>query len=249
MALTIAGMTHLAPRLRPSPPDRRLGQRLDREWSQLRSRPAALRRAAGWAIVEGPLHDLDQVLVAIGYEVAWTPANEAAMRRLVVQAADDELAARVVIQRVLPGLLAVVRRRSGRPDEVLDELIGAAWIAVRTFNPSRRARCVAAALIADADYRAFRLVWRRASSSERPTDVLPDRLDDTEIESPRQLLASLFAQAVAAGVPAADLDLMRRIVDETPTEELARSLNVTARTVRNRRDRITGRLREVALAA
>ncbi len=79
--------------------------------------------------------------------------------------------------------------------------------------------------------------------------MVPDRLDDTEIDSPRQLLASLFAEAVAAGVPAADLDLMRRIVDETPTEELARSLNVTARTVRNRRDRITGRLREVAAAA
>ena len=223
MALTIAGMTHLAPRLRPSPPDRRLGQRLDREWSQLRSRPAALRHAAGWAIVEGPLHDLDQVLVAVGYEVAWTPANEAAMRRLVVQAADDELAARVVIQRVLPGLLAVVRRRSGRPDEVLDELIGAAWIAVRTFNPARRPRCIAAALIADADYRAFRLVWRRASSSERPTDV-PRR---TARRHRDRVAASAPGVAVRAGdggrCAAADLDLMRRIVDETPTEELARS--------------------------
>ena len=146
----------------------RLGSRLDREWSQLRSRPALLRHAAGWAIVEGPLHDLDQILAAVGYQVAWTARNEAAMRELVLRAADDELAARIAIQRILPGLLAVVRRRGAADEDGLDELIGAAWIGVRTFNPARRSRCVAAALIADADYRAFRSRWRRRCAGERP---------------------------------------------------------------------------------
>jgi RNA polymerase sigma factor (sigma-70 family) len=242
-------MTYSAHALHVSPSDRRLGHRLDREWSQLKSRPLVLRRAAGWAIVEGAFDDLDQLLTAVGYAAVWTPDNEAAMRRLVLRAADDELAARVVVQRILPGLLAVVRRRPGRPEDVLDELIGAAWIAIRTFNPRRQARCVAAALIADADYRAFRLAWRRASNGERPTDQIPERPDERDAETPQELVASLFEQAIAAGVPAADLDLMRRLIDETSTEELARALNVTARTVRNRRARITDRLREVALAA
>src|SRR5690349_21482246 len=114
----------------------RLGIRLDREWSQLRSRPALLLQAAGWAIVDGPLHDLDQILDAVGYQTGWTAANEAAMRRLVTYAVDDELAARVAIQRILPGLLSIVRRRgAAATHDGLDELVGAAWIGIRTFNP------------------------------------------------------------------------------------------------------------------
>jgi hypothetical protein len=212
-----------------------------------------IRHAAGWAIVEGPLHDLDQVLLAVGYEVAWSRQNDFALRRLVAQAAHDRLAARVVIQRILPGLLAVARRR-GTVAGVLDELIGAAWIAVRTFNLDRRPSCMAATLIADADYRAFRLGWRRGSCGEQPTGLMPDELpvddlvDDPD-ETPERELAELLDLAARSGVAQADVDLIRRIAAATPTQELARSLDVTPRTVRNRRDRITDRLRDLALAA
>jgi DNA-directed RNA polymerase specialized sigma24 family protein len=228
----------------------RLGFRLDREWSQLRSRPTLLRRAAGWGIVEGPLHDLDQILAAVGYQVAWSAANEAAMRQLVQRAADDELAARIAIQRIMPGLLAVVRRRGAACDEGLDELVGAAWIGVRTFNPARGSRCVAAALIADADYVAFRSRWRRRCASERPTGLTLELPHDDPADTPAQLLADLFARAAAAGVPHDDLELIRRAVaDGASTEQLARELDVTPRTVRNRRVRVTDRLRQLAVAA
>jgi hypothetical protein len=228
----------------------RLGSRLDREWSQLRFRPALIRQAAGWAIVEGPLHDLDQILAAVGYQVAWTARSEAAMRQLVLRAADDELAARIAIQRILPGLLAVVRRRDAADVEGLDELIGAAWIGVRTFNPERRSRCVAAALIADADYRAFRSRWRRRCAGERPTGLTPELPYDEPADTPAQVLADLLARAEAAGIPSHDLELVRRATDDdASTEQLARELNVTARTVRNRRARVTDRLRQLAEAA
>jgi DNA-directed RNA polymerase specialized sigma24 family protein len=227
----------------------RLGFRLDREWSQLRSRPALLRQAAGWAIVEGPLHDLDQILAAVGYQVAWTARNEAAMRQLVLCAGHDQLAARIAIQRILPGLLAVVRRRGAADDEGLDELIGAAWIGVRTFNPARRSRCIAAALIADADYRAFRSRWRRRCAGERPTGLTPDVPYDEPVDTPAHVLADLLARAEAAGIPDDDLELVRRATDDVSTEQLARELNVTARTVRNRRARVTDRLRQLAAAA
>lgn len=228
----------------------RLGIRLDREWSQLRSRPALLRRAAGWAIVEGPLHDLDQILAAVGYQTGWTAANEAAMRRLVARAADDELAARVAIQRILPGLMAVVRRRSAAAEDGLDELIGAAWICIRTFNPDRRSQCIAAALIADADYRAFRSRWRRRCAGERPIGLTPEPPPIEPVETPAQLLRDLFAQAKAAGVPEDELELARRVgTEDISTEQLARELRVTARTVRNRRARVTDRLRRLAEAA
>jgi len=228
----------------------RLGFRLDREWSQLRSRPTLLRRAAGWGLIEGPLHDLDQILAAVGYQVAWTAANEAAMRQLVRLAADDELAARIAIQRIMPGLLAVVRRRGAACDEGLDELVGAAWIGVRTFNPQRGSRCVAAALIADADYVAFRSRWRRRCAGERPIGLTVELPHDDPADTPAQRLTDLFARATAAGIPADDLELIRRAVaDEASTEELARELDVTPRTVRNRRVRVTDRLRQLAAAA
>jgi hypothetical protein len=208
-----------------------------------------VRHAAGWAIVEGPLHDLDQVLLAVGYEVAWTPQNDTALRRLVHLAAHDMLAARVVIQRVLPGLLAVARRR-GSIDGVLDELIGAAWIAIRTFNPTRKPSCVAAALIADADYRAFRMGWRRGSCAEQPIGLAPEELALIDPnDASEQMLAELLVVAEQSGLPKADIDLIRRIAGATPTHELAAIMNVTPRTVRNRRDRITDRLRDLALAA
>ena len=227
----------------------RLGSRLDREWSQLRFRPALLRQAAGWAIVEGPLHDLDQILAAVGYQTGWTATNEAAMRRLVARAADDELAARIAIQRILPGLLAVVRRR-GAPEDGLDELVGAAWICIRTFNPARASQCVAAALIADADYRAFRSRWRRRCAGERPTGLTPELPHIEPTETPAQQLCELLALAKTAGLPDDELEFARRVgTEDLSAEELARELQVTARTVRNRRARVTDRLRQLAAAA
>jgi hypothetical protein len=227
-----------------------LRSRLDLEWSQLHRRPAALHHAAGWAIVTAPLSDLDQILTAVGYEVAWSTVNEAAMRELVHRAAEDELAARIAIQRILPGLLSVVRRRNAGNGEALDELIGAAWIGVRTFNPARRAGCVAAALIADADYCAFRSRWRRRCARELPTGLEPDLPHEQPDESPGQLLSSLLELAQADGVPDDDLELIRRAAaDDSSTVQLARELNVTPRTVRNRRARVTDRLRQLAVAA
>jgi len=172
------------------------------------------------------------------------------MRQLVLRAADDELAARIAIQRILPGLLATVRRRGAARDEGLDDLIGAAWIGVRTFNPERRSRCVAAALVDDADYREFRSRWRRRCSTERPTGLTLEVPREHPAEVPAQLLADLFARATAAGIANDDLELVRRsVTEDASAEQLARELNVTPRTVRNRRVRVTGQLRRLAAAA
>jgi DNA-directed RNA polymerase specialized sigma24 family protein len=227
-----------------------LAARLDMEWMRLRRNRAALRRADGWGIVEAPLSDLAQVLGAVGYEVASTTENEAALRSLVRLAGADELAARAVIQRLLPGLLAVAAKRRVEGTDVFDELVGAAWISIRTFNGARRPACLAAALIADADYRAFRKQWRRAAASERPTDShLFDEIEIDLVEGTDDELAAVFRAAVAGGLPVDDLDLLRRLAAATPTAELASRLDVTPRTVRNRRDRATERLRQIVMAA
>src|SRR5262245_35946950 len=107
-------------------PDRQvLSSRLDREWRALRHDPAALARVRSWALTPAAVGDLDELLVLAGYRVPHTPGRNALLLRLVVLAADDELAARIVLQRLLPGLLAVIRRRRRSSDGSFEELLGA----------------------------------------------------------------------------------------------------------------------------
>ena len=225
------------------------GGRLALEWNRIRTRPRHLRTADGWQLVERPVRDLDEILAAVGFERPSSPEAETRLRRLVELAADDELAARVVIQRIVPGLLAVVRRRRGTSHDVFEELLSAAWIAVRTFNPSRRPSSIAASLISDADYAAFRAHTRRRSSLEQPTDVGFEERPHVHEPNSCEQLAHLLIEAAAAGVPADELDLVRQILAAPTANQLAEVLQITPRTVRNRRDRITSKLREVALAA
>jgi hypothetical protein len=231
-------------------PQTDLAARLHAEWSRLRRHPAALGRARRWAIVDGRIDDLSQVLTAVGFEVAPTIEREQAFRRLVLLSADDDLAARAVIHRLLPGLLAVTARRRAQTQDAFDELAGAAWISIRTFNPARQPACLPAALIADADYMAFRKQWRRAAAGERPTDTKSfDEIEAEQRATTDEEVAALFRRAVEAGLPHDDIELLRRLAAATPTSQLAAELEVTARTVRNRRDRATARLRQIVLAA
>jgi len=228
---------------------RTTGDRLAAEWTRLCHRPAAIRAATAWQIADRPLADLDDLLSLIGFESAQTPQTEQRLRRLVLLAADDDLAARIVIQRILPGLLAVVRRRRRYVgDDAFDELLSAAWVVVRTFNPERRPACLAASLIADADYRAFRAQGRRKVAPTDPIDeaeLLADRTQPHPVDE----LSELFAEALAAGIPQSDIVLLRQLLGTPTANQVAERLDVTPRTIRNRRDRITGRLRDLNLAA
>ena len=105
-------------------------------------------------------------------------------------------------------------------------------------------------MITDADYRAFRRHWRRAAAGERPIDC--NQLDELESADPAtsdQELMAVLRDAAAGGLPQTDLDLLRRLAEATPTSQLAAEGAVTARTIRNRRDRATERLRQIVLAA
>jgi DNA-directed RNA polymerase specialized sigma24 family protein len=225
------------------------GGRLTLEWARIRARPAHLVTANGWRLVDDPVVSLDEILTAVGYECDQTDATERRLRRLVEFARTDELAARVVVQRILPGLLATARRRRGMADDVFGELVGAAWIAVRTFNPARSPRSIAASLISDADYAAFRAQTRRQSSSELPVDARLVERPHVRESSSCELLAEILTEAADAGVPADDLDLLRQLMDTPTTNQLATMLQITPRTIRNRRARITARLREITVAA
>ena len=236
---------------RPAPTGSGVAARLQREWDRLCHRPPVVARARVWGVTDCVFEDLDTLLALAGFRTEATDETEAVLRRLVIRAADDELAARIVLQRILPGLLALVRRRQSRlGDDMLEHLVAAAWIAIRTFAPNRRPACMAAALISQADHACFCRPGRRKSTSEVTFD--PARvtgMPDERRVSPCEELAGVLADARAAGIPNTDLELVQRLLRTGSPGQVARDLQVSARTIRNRRDRVTLRLRQAALAA
>jgi hypothetical protein len=220
------------------------------EWQRLRSRPRLLARARGWGVTDRRFGDLEELLTHAGYRRPSSGEADEVLRRLVGAASTDELAARVVLQRILPGLASAAGRRRFYGDEqAIDEIVSAAWITIRTYRYETRRTHVAANLVGDAAYLAFIAPRRRMSATEASID--PRALDDrpaTTTESPCEELARVLAEAAAGGVSASELDLLRGVV-RSGSSSVAADLDVTARTVRNRRDRTAARIRELALAA
>jgi hypothetical protein len=230
--------------------------RLQTEWQQLRRCPSAVAQARAWSLPYGsalPIDSLDDVLHLAGYGPSTSGhPHDDVLRELVRLAATDHLAARVVLQRLLPGISALARRRTGpgRPHrEVLDEVVASAWTVICTYPVDRRRTWMAMGVLREIDYRSFRRAHRRlATFVPRPAHTFDTRPAAVHHPSPTDELRELLDDARAAGVGAADLDLARRLARGDSTSEVARAMAVTDRTVRNRRDVLAHRLRAVALA-
>lgn len=278
MTTTPAPTVPAAPRPRPHPgPACRLGPppihstllsaRLQREWAHLAHRPHVIARARSWGVTSEPFDDLDQLLRLSGM---WAASAATALAdgleeadgndvvaRLVAVARDDELAARIVLQRMLPGLLGMTRRRAVRHGcaGVLEELVTAAWIVIRTYPIERRPHRVVGGMVRDAWYRAFVAPARRRSASELAFDpqAMVGRASEPQVPveepSATEELAELLAAARDAGVDEADLELMRDLVRHGSSTVVAAARNVTSRTIRNHRAIVAYRLRKVAAAA
>ena len=163
---------------------------LDREWDRLRRRPATIRRVRGWdgdaAFLRtvARVRCLDELVGATQPHVGAPGSGDAVLRRLVELAATDELAGRIVLQRLLPGLISGSRRwtERGTNTDPSDIAVGAAWMAIRDFDVDVRSRHVAPALIADALWIGFRRGARRRVTSEVP---VPDSVLGTQPAPPR----------------------------------------------------------------
>ncbi len=236
----------------PSP----LYRALDREWELLTHRRDAVDRARRWplALAELPA-SLDDVVLATGYGRVGVDdvLADDVLRRLVQLAATDPLAARVVLQRIVPGLRTLPRRHrvyGARLADVDDEVVGAAWTVIRTFPIQTRCRQVAAQLIGDVGYRVFRLPIRRLARFEpHPATSFDEwQAPDPEQEAAAEL-DELLSAADRAGLDAGHVALLRRLAAGTTTAELAREQRVTERMIRYRRTAAIERVRALALSA
>lgn len=245
--------------------NRPLHMRLQSEWQLLRERPSLLRRAHGWSLGVA-FDDLDQLLAATDY---WpSPAARAAsesqaganvngnevVARLVAAARHDEIAARVVLQRLLPGLVSRSRcwgpRRIGGSTEAFDELVSAAWGVIREFPFERRPRHLIANLLRDSEYAAFRRNTRRLLVHE----FTEPRSLDTAVEyqaeiEPMLELADIIAEARAHTLTDHDLELLTLLANGVSPAEAAKQLHISERTLRYHREAAVGRLRDAVLAA
>ena len=228
--------------------------RLQREWGHLSRSPQALAAVHGWALHIVPFRSLDEVLVATGLGLRGCPGDhdDELVGRLVVLARDHALAGRIVLQRLLPGLAAVARRRTrGSHSTVLlettDELLVAAWSVIRTYRVERYPSFVVPSMLREIERRTFRPERRRRFEVIAVGDEVLERTPAPEhAPTAAQQVAELLADAARSGLDPADIELARRLAAGATTAELASEHDVTDRTIRNHRAAVVYRLRAIA---
>lgn len=237
----------------------RFSDRLDAEWQHTAAARRTVRTIRSWAehvppaeaARFGQLTDAQELIDAT--QRANGDSGNSLLLLLVGLARHDALAGRIVIQRLLPGLISAAAkyRFLSEAGDAAEDAVGAAWIAIRNYDVARRTRHVAAAVISDAIYLAFRRDARRQLPSETSTDpsLLSERVPC--VPSPALVeLADVVRTARLAGVATDDLDLIRALVCTGSPGAVARQQCVTPRTIRNRRDRVVVQLQQaVAIAA
>jgi hypothetical protein len=234
------------------PNHRYLLTRLQREWNLLSYRRSAVLRATAWKLTPRAISSLDELLILTGLGPGpMDPTSDEAMRQLVSLARYDDLAARVVLQRMLPGLSSCAKRNSSGFDsqlDALDELVSEAWTVIRSFPIERRDRYVIKNLLRDCEYRAFLKARRRMLVQEVTDPVHLDRAvesDDSAVEA-MITIVELLSLARAAGMSADDIDIVVALLNTSTVKRAATSLGVTDRTVRNRRQAVVCRLQAMA---
>lgn len=239
---------------------RHLLVRLQQDWDHLKVAADAVQHARGWRLGAShdpcrPIESLDDVLAWSGYGLTAAPSGDPdqTLAQLVRLAASDQLAARLVLQRLLPGISSMARRRSTheRPlPEVLDEIVASAWTVIRTYPIDRRCSFVAAGMLREIDYQTFQRAHRRLTTFvSTPLQTFDARPAPVAAVNAVDELGQLLDAATAAGLDPDDIELARQLGRGESTSDIARARQVTDRTVRNHRRAMTYRLRAVALAA
>jgi DNA-directed RNA polymerase specialized sigma24 family protein len=217
---------------------------LDDEWMALSQSRTARRALMAWAAdpaLEG-FPDLDAMVGMI--QRRGRPADsDRILLALLRRARSDNLAARTVLEALMPGLKALMAtyQLSGTPEDVATAVIEAAFERIRRYPCDRRPARVAANLLNDTRQILWRDGCRERSlriASEPLTDRMHERLADRHDEtSSTDELVDLVCHAVRdARLPpeGARLILLTRVLD-VPVQELAGETGGKPQTIRKRR--------------
>jgi DNA-directed RNA polymerase specialized sigma24 family protein len=231
-----------------------VSRQLNQEWHRLAADSGTGDRIASWPAVLARYEDATALLAAVGREGGLPMAvADQVLAELVRVGRHDVLAARIALQRVVPGLVrAALRRTAGRNERrqgVFDDLVANAWLVIRSYPIERRPVKIAVNVLRDAEYLTCVRPARLRSASERPAAIraesrrlAPCGLDGRPADHADAAaeLAEVLAFAVAAGVDRRDVAMLGSVVlGGWSTGEIAQRFAVTTRTVRNRRVRTT----------
>jgi DNA-binding CsgD family transcriptional regulator len=225
---------------------------LQRDWERRRHDPRTLAEVNSWGLPGDPVTDLDDVVIRAGFGKSATDSvADAYFFQLISRAKHDDLAARICLQRVMPSVLAIARRRGritpGGFDQAMTECLATAWMQVRTFPADRRTKKIAANLVRDIEYHGFvreRRMKKHPSVSlaERHHDVVTYDLDPHHTDDE---LNDVLTLAEQHGLSNYHATLLRRIASGEPNEDIAASYNISPRTVRDHRATALAHVREI----
>ena len=228
-------------------PGRDLIERLEAEWAALASGQVQARlrvwseqepALAGFATPQQLLRQLDN-LRGRHHE------RDEILAALVRQAETDPLAARVVLQTLLPGLKKLAGRlllEAGQRDELWSALLAHCWERIRTYPLERRPARIAANMLLDTLQKTSREFARHGRdrdwfSGEVPVETAAAEEIDRDVE--RVLRRAVTATAISEDE--AEL-ILRSRVDRTDLRALADEIGVPYNTLVVRRLRAERRL-------
>jgi len=222
------------------------------EWQQWLTRPDAASAPRRWArrhrCLAG-LTTLPEVLAGCGQDRR--VPEEVADARLAAVVSEarrgDRVATRLVLERVLPGLINHAVRRAGQlgrsPGEALADMAANAWLVIAEYPLERRPRKIAVNIICDAAFRTcpYVPVVHRCTDLS-PREELPDRvagIDGRPCDAPAlpgAELLEVLADAVAAGFPRSEAQLLAELYAlGFSVEDCAARRGVGGRRIRTRR--------------
>jgi hypothetical protein len=223
-------------------------ERLEAEWPALASSGVLRQRLRGWAAQEpalagfaSPQHLLRQLRGLRGRP----RAEDAILAALVRQAGADPLAARVVLQALLPGLKALAGRlllEASERDSVWSALLAHCWERIRRYPLERRPTRIAANVLLDTLQKTSReLKQQRRDRDQLGGDVPPERVAFAPVDRDVERLLQRAVAAAAISGEEAELILRTRI-DSADLHTLAAELGVTYHALNMRRLRAEKRL-------
>lgn len=208
------------------------------EWERLRRRPPTLRHVNTWEFLPRPVTDLDEVLEFAGFGRAIDDVDgDRVLWHLVREGEHDDLAARIVLHRILPPLMAIAKRRGrvvqGGAQVAMVDILATAWFVIRQYPHHRRRHKVAANLVRDIEYNAFVRHHRLRHVDEHQVgdDVLYQLLENNCASY--EGLAIVLQDAQDMGVDEKHIALLREFSEGKRNEEVAQLMGISSRTVRN----------------
>ena len=192
-----------------------------------------------WPFLPHPVANLDEVLELAGFGRAIDDKEgDSLLWHLVKEAETNELAARIVLHRILPPLMAMAKRRGhvvhGGIESAMVDVLATAWFVIRQFPHHRRHHKVAANLVRDTEYHAFVRHHRLRHVEETQVgDEILHRLIDDDVDHMNGTFISMLRDATDMGVDEKHLIVLGAFADGCDSDEVARKLGISTRTVRN----------------